>query len=231
MNSKTNLIFIGGGGHFKVAYNIACLKGCFNVVGVYDDRDLTGQLPPGITYLGDLNVLQDSLPSALAFPQMSVFFCSIGDNQIRHNIVNDLKTMDLRWCNLIHPTVVEPYNFKIGEGVLVCAGAQIEPDVKIGDFCIINTNSSLNHDSVIGSYTHIAPGSTLCGHVSIGMLTLIGAGTVVKPRTRIGDQCVVGCGSNVVSDIPNNARAWGNPCRIKERDQGKGSRKGIKESD
>ena len=42
----------------------------------------------------------------------------------------------------------------------------------------------------------------------------IGGNTVVNPGVHIGNNVVIGSGSVVTKDIPDNAVAAGNPCRV-----------------
>jgi maltose O-acetyltransferase len=42
----------------------------------------------------------------------------------------------------------------------------------------------------------------------------VGGGTVICPGVTIGDRCVIGAGSVVTKDIPADAVAAGNPCRV-----------------
>ena len=104
----------------------------------------------------------------------------------------------------------------IGDGSVFMAGSVVQINSKIGNHCIINTNTSIDHDCEIGNFVHIAPGCTLCGNVKIGDCTLIGAGTVIIPGIKIGKNCIIGAGSVVVKDIPDNTKAFGNPCTYKE---------------
>lgn len=59
--------------------------------------------------------------------------------------------------------------------------------------------------------------------VRIGNNVWIGANSVILPGITIGDNSVIGAGSIVTKDIPENAVAVGNPCRvlrpISERDK------------
>ena len=84
----------------------------------------------------------------------------------------------------------------------------------------------------IGDYTMIGPNVTIAtaGHpilpelrqeglqynmpVHIGQNCWIGAGAIIMPGITIGDNVVIGAGSVVTKDIPSNAVAVGNPCRI-----------------
>lgn len=50
--------------------------------------------------------------------------------------------------------------------------------------------------------------------VHIGRNCWIGAGAIILPGITIGDNVVVGAGSVVTKDLPSNAVAVGNPCKV-----------------
>ena len=50
--------------------------------------------------------------------------------------------------------------------------------------------------------------------ISIGDNVWIGGNTVINPGVHIGNNAVIGSGSVVTKDIPDNAVAAGNPCRV-----------------
>ena len=50
--------------------------------------------------------------------------------------------------------------------------------------------------------------------VTIGNDVWIGGNTVINPGVRIGNNVVIGSGLVVVSDIPDNVIAVGNPCKV-----------------
>jgi len=50
--------------------------------------------------------------------------------------------------------------------------------------------------------------------VSIGKNVWIGGGAIILSGVSIGDNAVIGAGSVVLKDVPSNAVAAGNPCRI-----------------
>ena len=141
---------------------------------------------------------------------------AIGNNKVRQKISIKLKEKD--FTTVIHPTALWIKCLSLGEGSQIMMGAVIQNDVTIGNHTIINTAASIDHDSRIGSYVHIAPNSTLCGGVEIGDGTLIGAGSVILPYVKIGKNCIIGAGSVVTKNIPDDCKAWGNPCEIKKPD-------------
>lgn len=50
--------------------------------------------------------------------------------------------------------------------------------------------------------------------VTIGDNVWIGGGAIILPGVNIGNNVVIGAGSVVTRDIPDNAIAFGNPCRV-----------------
>lgn len=50
--------------------------------------------------------------------------------------------------------------------------------------------------------------------VSIGDNVWVGGNTVINPGVHIGNNVVIGSGSVVTKDIPDNAIAAGNPCKV-----------------
>lgn len=105
-------------------------------------------------------------------------------------------------------------------------------NISIGDMTYINFNCNFVDDGKIniGSRVMFGPAVTIAtvGHpinpdmreymytdsVTIGDNCWIGAGATICPGVTIGENSVIGAGSVVVSDIPANCVAAGNPCRV-----------------
>lgn len=108
------------------------------------------------------------------------------------------------------------YNIEIGENffsnmnLVILDGAK----VTIGDNVFIAPN--------VGIYTAGHPldvkqrneGLEYAYPVTIGNNVWIGAQVAIMPGITIGDNAVIGAGSIVTKDIPANALAVGNPCRV-----------------
>ncbi len=136
---------------------------------------------------------------------------SIGSCRVRKIISERYR---LRYATAIHPSAIVSESAAIGEGSVVMPGAVINADARIGRHCVINTKASVDHECVIGDFAHIAPGCTLSGNIEVGEGSWIGVGTCVKQGIRIGRDCMIGAGSVVVTDIPDQVVAYGNPCRV-----------------
>lgn len=181
----------GKGGHAKVIESM--VKHGVDVILVND-----------LDYTEDLN---------------SIWIIGIGDNLTRKRIAEKLKDSEFT-CVRGGNTVLYNYDTvtnlpMIGTGTVIMDGAIVQVCTSIGDHTIINTNANIDHDCKIGDFVHIAPGVTICGNVTVGDGTFIGAGSTVIPGIKIGENCIIGAGSVVVRDIPDNSKAYGNPCKVK----------------
>lgn len=96
--------------------------------------------------------------------------------------------------------------------IIIGKNTVIGPDVKI-----YTASHALNgierfwieEDETAVIKTHTAP-------VKIGCFTWIGGGCIILPSVTIGDNVVIGAGSVVTESIPDNAIAYGNPCKVKK---------------
>lgn len=105
-------------------------------------------------------------------------------------------------------------------------------NITIGEGSYLNFNCNFVDDGNIniGKAVMFGPAVTIAtvGHpinpkmreymytdsVTIGDNCWIGAGVTICPGVTIGENTVIGAGSVVVSDIPANCVAAGNPCRV-----------------
>ena len=93
-------------------------------------------------------------------------------------------------------TVLDVGKVRIGEN------AQIGPNVSI-----YTAGHPLHPDSRNSGYEYGIP-------VTIGDNVWIGGNVCILPGVTVGNNAVIGAGSVVTKDIPDNALAAGNPCRV-----------------
>lgn len=108
------------------------------------------------------------------------------------------------------------YNVHIGDNFFSNFNCVMldEANITIGDNVFIGPNC--------GFYTASHPmdvalrnkGLETAHSINIGSNVWIGGGVTVLPGVNIGDNCVIGAGSVVTHDIPANAVAYGNPCKV-----------------
>ncbi|ELR70616.1 4-amino-6-deoxy-N-Acetyl-D-hexosaminyl-(Lipid carrier) acetyltrasferase [Fulvivirga imtechensis AK7] len=195
------MYLFGASGHAKVILDIL-KSNRINALGLFDDNKSGG----GINGLPIVGVTEDHTS------ECNPCIVAIGDNGIRKNVVERLRSAI--YASALHAgaTVAEPND--IAEGTVVMAGAVINPSTKVGRHCIVNTSASVDHDCTIGDFVHIAPNATLCGGVSVGEGTLVGSGATIIPNISIGKWVVVGAGTVVIADVPDYAVVVGNPGRL-----------------
>ncbi len=105
-------------------------------------------------------------------------------------------------------------NITIGKNVFINSSCHFQDQggIIIDDGTFIGhcvTLTTLNHSSDPNNRGTIFPSS-----IKIGKNVWIGANATIVPGITIGDNAIIGAGSVVVKDIPANAVAVGNPCRV-----------------
>lgn len=196
----SKLVIFGAGGHAKVVADIA-LKNGFELEGFLDDNASISSVM-GYPVLGKID-------DCVKFKESCVFAMGIGNNAVRKMIFE--KYSDYEYPTLIHPTVSQGIETKIGKGTVVMPMAVINACTEIGDFCVINSGAVVEHDCKIGNYTLVAPHATICGTVRIGEFVWMGAGSTVNQTINICDGVTVGSGTVVIKDITERGTYVGVP--------------------
>lgn len=188
----------GASGHAKVVIDIINAQGD-DIGCLYDENPHCDLIQGHPVYRADRTSVHGPL------------IVSIGTCTSRKAIVTGYP--GLQYATAIHPHSIISSSARLGEGTVVMPGAIINADVTVGRHCIINTKASVDHDCRLDDYVHIAPGATLSGNVEVGECSWIGVGACVKQGIKIGRNCMIGAGAVVVTDIPDNTTAYGNPAR------------------
>ncbi len=205
---KHNLLIIGGGGHGKVAGEIASLMLRWDTIQYLDDNpklqsfmgfEVIGKTSDAIQYIKDYDL-----------------FIAIGNNQYRKEKIRDLEEMNASIPALIHPNSIISSHSKVGIGSIIMAGAIINCCSNIGKGCIINTGATLDHDNDIEDYVHISPGVHIAGTVHIGEGSWIGIGSTIIHNITITSGCIIGAGAVVIHDITKPGTYMGVPAKRME---------------
>jgi sugar O-acyltransferase (sialic acid O-acetyltransferase NeuD family) len=203
--SEKPVAIIGYSGHAYVVIDIFKQSG--RPVTAYCDQEHKSNNPYQLEYLGRE---QDALEQLKKYD----YFAAVGDNRIREKICTYLNNELLRPAvNAIHPSAIVAGTVKMGNGVMISAGAVVNPMATIGNGVVCNTGCIVEHECIIGDFVHVAPGAVLCGNVKIGQHSFVGANSVIRQGIRIGEQVIIGAGSVVIKDIPDNTTVLGNPAR------------------
>ena len=213
------LLLIGGGGHCHSVIDSVINVGIYNEIGVVaKDQDNYNALKDDTLLAPYLVGTDENLTKLFESGWNCAFITlgSVGNTGGRRILYRNLSDLGFEIPIIIDPSAVVSCWATIEKGVYIGKRAIINAGSKVGACAIINTGTIVEHDCVIGNFAHISPGTTLCGQVSIGNDSHIGAGSVVRQCINIGLSSMIGAGSVVVKDIPDNVKAYGNPCRVVE---------------
>lgn len=204
-------MLIGGGGHCHSVLDSVLKLNTYDAVGIVD---YTNASVNNIPVVGN----DEDLPYLLQVGWTNAFITvgSVGNTLLRHRLYQLVKDKGFTIPSIIDATAIVANDVVIDEGCFVGKGAIINAGSKIGKAAIVNTGAIIEHDCVVGEFAHVSPGTVLCGQVNVGDDSHIGAGSVVKQQIEIGNNSLIGAGSVVVKDIPANAKAYGNPCKVVE---------------
>ena len=89
-----------------------------------------------------------------------------------------------------------------------------EARVTFGDDCFVGPNVSIYTACHSTNPMERNSRREWARPVTIGNNVWIGGSVTILPGVTIGDNVTIGAGSVVVSDIPSNSIAVGNPCRV-----------------
>ena len=206
---KKRLLIIGAGGHGKVVADIAVKMYKWQNI-VFLDEDDSKKAALGFAVIGK--------PSdAVNYMEEYDVFIAVGDNAMRENIQEKLKSEGASIPVLIHPDAVIGKEVELGIGTVVMAGVVINCCTHIGNGCIINSGSLIDHDNVIEDYVHVSPGANLAGTVKVGKGSWLGVGSVISNNINIMRECRVGAGAVVLKDITEPGVYVGVPARSIEK--------------
>ena len=218
-NSCNSILLIGGGGHCHSVLDTVRSSNLYERIGV------VAKDPANFMELKDDPIVSDYLVGCDAdlsglftegWGEAFITLGSIGNPEGRKKIYSFLIETGFQIPIVIDKTAAVSSKVKIGQGVFIGKNAVVNIGCKIGDCDIINSGAIVEHDCRIGEFVHISPGTVVCGQVNIGNDSHIGAGSVVRQGISIGDYVLIGAGSVAVKDIPDNVKAYGNPCRVVE---------------
>jgi acetyltransferase EpsM len=140
--------------------------------------------------------------------------CSLQE-QKRIEVVENHIPKEMKFTNVIHPSVHIPKFTHVGEGVIIGPHVSIGNKTKIGNHVIINRGSTIGHDVEIDDFVTISPGVNIAGRVRIKRGAYIGMGANILPCIFIGSMSIVGAGSVVTKNVGSFVKTFGVPAKIK----------------
>lgn len=180
-----NVLLAGAGGHAKAVYEAVVAAG--DTVSAYADPRSAGWL--AAHHYPDDRAADDEDPD-------TAVVVGIG-GVTPENLRARLRVLD-RYLERGRPapTVVDrtasvSTTAALGSGVVVLAGAVVQPSADVGRGVIVNTRAVVEHDSVVGAGSHVAPGAVVLADCTIGECVMIGSGAVVLPASAVPDDTLI----------------------------------------
>jgi sugar O-acyltransferase (sialic acid O-acetyltransferase NeuD family) len=204
----SNIVLVGYSGHSYIVAEILLLHR--SIIAGYVDTEPKPKNPFRLDYLGSE---ADDLVIEKMRKMNALYALGLGDNRLRKRVDAYFKRATLTATTPIHPNSIVSSHAKIDEGVMIAAGAVINPFAFVGRASIINTQAVVEHECLLGDYVHIAPGAVLAGNVEVGDCAFIGANATIKQGVKIGANATIGAGSVVLQDVPDNEVWVGVPAK------------------
>lgn len=157
-------MIVGAGGHGQVVKEIVEVTKRYEFIDFVDDKnsEVVGKVQ-------DLSILREKYGAALV---------SIGNNQLRGRILEELKRLDYEVPVMIHPSAYISKSCRIGDGTIVEPMAVINANSVIAEGCIISPGAIVDHDVTMGNYVHINSGAVVKAGSRVESYTKVDAGTV-----------------------------------------------------
>ena len=133
------------------------------------------------------------------------FFCAIGNNRVRRDVMANACAQGLEPVSVIDTTAVIAPGVRIGRGSFVGIGSVVSVGAVIGEGVIVNHQVCVGHDVTVGSFAQLCPGVCVSGGCEIGEGALFGTLSGAIPLKRVGVWATVGAGVTTLRDVADGA--------------------------
>jgi len=168
--------------------------------------------PHGSDYCFDR--IHDLFPEQEFHPQPDeVFMVANGEPSVRQKLTRRIEKAGGTLLTLIHPTCWVAKTATIGNGAILCPYSSVGPDVVLAPHVILNVYAGCGHDAQIGSFATFCPYAAVGGAAKIGERAFLGSHAFVAPKLTVGNDSKISAGAIVLSNVPANSLALGNPAQ------------------
>lgn len=191
------IVIIGAGGFGREAAwivdRINAAEPTFEFLGFCDDApDRQTGTCGGRPLLGALENVRSGVS----------FFCAIGKNETRLELMRRAERAGLRAATLIDPTAATAPDASIGPGSFIGIHAVVSVGCRLGRGTIVNHGACVGHDVAAGDGCQFCPGVCVSGGCTLGEGVLLGTLSGMLPLKRAGDRSVIGAGTVPLRDVP-----------------------------
>lgn len=211
---KENIILIGGGGHCKSVIEVIESTGNFEIKGILDIAEKTGQEILGYHIIG---TDEDIAKYAKLNYSFHITIGHIKNNKVRSDIYQRIKATNGKLPVIIASTAFVSAFASINEGSVIMHKVFVNANASIGSNCIINTGSAIEHDTVIEDHCHVSTHAVINGECVIGENTFIGSNSTIIQGIKIAENVIIGAGSVVIKNTEPGFLYAGNPAKLLKR--------------
>lgn len=202
------ILLVGGGAQAKYAVETFALRG-IAVAAVMDVRP-----EPGLPWTQAFGLKTVGFDETLACVEelgvTHVLPCAPTPVQKR-KLWAAANAKGLPIASAIHPDARVATSARLGRGVIINAGAVVQPLATIGDGVMVHANVTVEHDCVVGDFVNLAPGATLAGWVTVGEGATVFSQASVIPNKKVGPAAIIAAGATVTKDVPPRTTVGGTP--------------------
>lgn len=145
-------------------------------VGMVDDFRRDGDI------LGGLDEVAKSHPAADCGIAIAIGYSDI---PARWRAWERVRAAGYRAPALVHPRAYVADTARLGEGVMVMAGAIVDTRAELGDLAVVWPGACINHDARVGCNSFISPNATLCGYARVGQDCFVGAAAAIADHGEL----------------------------------------------
>ena len=209
-----DLIIIGAGGVGRetalIVEDINNKSREWNLLGFVDDYKEIGEDINGYKVLGGNDYINN-------YEKEVYVVCAIANYKIKKNIIEKIKNSNVKFANLIHPSVNLNKTVEIGSGCIIYANSIITANISIGNHVIVSPKCGIGHDSIIKDYCSLLWNVNVSGNVVLEEGVTMGSGSTIIQGKRVGHGSFIGAGAVVIEDINEESVAVGVPTRYVEK--------------
>ena len=162
---KRSLLIIGAGGHGKVVAEVTGECG-YEEIAFLDDNS-----EEAVGKISEMEKFSSLYKEA---------FVAIGHNQVRGEILAQLKTAGYEIPVLIHPSAYISRTAKIQSGTVVEPKAIVNTNAEISEGCIISVGAIVDHDTKLEACVHVNARAIVKAGAMVKQFLKIDAGEVAQ---------------------------------------------------
>ena len=209
-----DLIIIGAGGVGRetalIIEDINNESKEWNLLGFVDDYKEIGEDINGYKVLGGNDYIDN-------YDQEVYVVCAIANYKIKKNIIQSIKNDNVKFANIIHPSVKLNKTVDIGYGCIIYQNSIITANISIGNHVIVSPKCGIGHDSIIKDYCSLLWNVNISGNVALEEGVTMGSGSTIIQGRKVGRESFIGAGAVVIEDINEESVAVGVPTRYVEK--------------